>query len=507
MKRYWIILTGLILALAGDLHAQSGYYVDALRYMQTYPGGSARYRGFGGAQVSLGGDIGTISGNPAGLGFYNHSEGSLTAGLLFKSATANYRNQSTDLFSTGFGVPNVGVVINTSSSRFTEDDWRASSFGISINQEANFQQDLKYQGDVKAFSDFKNPDGTTYSAPNDFVNYALQGIHYDNNGNVTFDNQYAQMAWNTYLLDEFYYIDQNNGDSVYFLDRYNDLNVNDGLPTRQVENIYTSGGITSVNFAYGGNYRDKLYLGIGLGVKLVNYQQKKTYKEIPTNTSLDYYTLQEELDINGSGVDATFGVIYKPIPEVNVGVAYTSPSLLHLKESQTLDMNTYFSNGDNYYDGVKVDQSSYDFRTPQRLKLGATFFVNKSGFLSADAEYIDYGKGQFSSSDISVEPDNQAIKSAYKSTWNYRVGGEVRLDMFRLRAGYSYFGNPYQDNFAQDKQIISGGVGIKKSDYYVDLAIQRSSMNNRNYIPYPNAPTVTSNVSQLGAYITVGFSF
>ena len=66
-------------------------YADLARIMsQQDVNGTARIQGIGGARTALGGDISAISGNPAGLGFYNSSEFSISPGFLYTSNTSNY---------------------------------------------------------------------------------------------------------------------------------------------------------------------------------------------------------------------------------------------------------------------------------------------------------------------------------------------------------------------------------------------------------------------------------
>lgn len=48
--------------------------VDALKYSQQDIRGTARYMGMAGAFGALGGDITTLSQNPAGIGVYRNSE-------------------------------------------------------------------------------------------------------------------------------------------------------------------------------------------------------------------------------------------------------------------------------------------------------------------------------------------------------------------------------------------------------------------------------------------------
>ena len=54
---------------------------------------------------------------------------------------------------------------------------------------------------------------------------------------------------------------------------------------------------------------------------------------------------------------------------------------------------------------------------------------------------------------VSFDVDNENIKAAYTSVVNYRLGGEFRYKVFRLRGGYNVQGSVYQENFNLDNSI------------------------------------------------------
>ena len=126
----------------------------------------------------------------------------------------------------------------------------------------------------------------------------------------------------------------------------------------------------------------------------------------------------------------------------------------------------------------------YTLTTPMRINAGTTFFLNKNGFITADIEYVDYSTMQLKGTEGSLESDNSAIKDLYNSVLNIRVGGELRLKAFRLRAGYNYQPSPYKEEDIERKvQIYSAGLGFRSTKYFVDLAASYKQFNS-NYAPY-----------------------
>ncbi|MCK5700504.1 MAG: hypothetical protein KAI29_05100, partial [Cyclobacteriaceae bacterium] len=149
---------------------------------------------------------------------------------------------------------------------------------------------------------------------------------------------------------------------------------------------------------------------------------------------------------------------------------------------------TIFSEDNAVLNNEIYDEESffdYTLTTPMRINAGATFFLSKNGFITADIEYVDYStmnlKGKQGGS---LESENEAIKDLYNSVVNLRVGGEWRLKAFRIRAGYNYQPSPYkEEDIERNVQTFSAGLGIRSSKYFVDLAASYKQFNSI-YTPY-----------------------
>lgn len=81
-----ILITTSILFATISSYAQF-YADDALRYSQYSLTGTARIQSMGGAQVAIGGDMGSFGINPAGLAFYRNSDFAFT-GTFFPITAA-----------------------------------------------------------------------------------------------------------------------------------------------------------------------------------------------------------------------------------------------------------------------------------------------------------------------------------------------------------------------------------------------------------------------------------
>ncbi len=86
----FLSLLSIIIIIDFRLYAQHGYSKDVIKFSHNIKGGSARLQAIGGGSVSLGGDVSSISQNPAGLGFVNRKLFSLSYGFMGNNSTSNY---------------------------------------------------------------------------------------------------------------------------------------------------------------------------------------------------------------------------------------------------------------------------------------------------------------------------------------------------------------------------------------------------------------------------------
>ena len=87
-----IIFSSLVVLWAMNVNAQTPG--DLLRLSQyDYSLGTARSAAMGGAFVSLGADLASISINPAGLGMYRGSEVGISLSVLSTDVSSDYLNR------------------------------------------------------------------------------------------------------------------------------------------------------------------------------------------------------------------------------------------------------------------------------------------------------------------------------------------------------------------------------------------------------------------------------
>ena len=519
----------LILLSAGSFFVTSesqaqtfGYANDALRYSRLYPGGTARILGMGGANVAIGGDLSSAYTNPAGLGFYNRSEFSITPSFYNSVNDAYYIppgadtrfNPSSDYdYKSRFGLSNLGIAFNWNKNNEDRSGLVSSTLAITYQRTNGFHDRFTYEGSnntsslVDIFPLFvDNPNIGDLERPSD----PLVGAAYD-----------------ARLIDIFSEEDA-NGVIQYYYDSYFPY-PDENYPFSQREVVRQEGGQSQINVAYGANIGDKLYLGGGLGIASIDYRLKTRYVEtVPDQLYRDspgdaeYYPnnrfiLETDRLTTGGGINANLGIIFRPVSAISVGLSYQTPTLYSLTESEEYRITTSFL--ENTYglgrerSGTGLSNFDYRLKTPGKVSVGAAAFLQKWGFITADVEYVNYGNARLNDDYAFLKPDNNAIKKDFQSVVNYRLGGEVRYNVLRLRAGFAHMANPYDFSLKLDggTNIYSAGAGLKFQKYYVDFAISQQQ-SSRTYMPYKlpepdTSPKVNIENKLTSAFLTLGYTF
>ncbi|WP_324673437.1 hypothetical protein [Hymenobacter sp. GOD-10R] len=506
-KQYW-----LGLALMGwASHAFAQTEDDALRYSRLQFGGTARTQAIGGSSVAVGADLGSLITNPAGLGLYQKSEISFSPGYSITSSSSTGTGSTTDASRNNLHVASFGVAFTNRKPDNDDSNWRSGTFAVGINRVNNFNTTFRYAGSIEdqrsIFQRFREQrvDSTQIYREDDNQSYeTLDGL-----------------AYGALLTN----IDPKTGRAYTptLLQRAGAIN--------QSEIVTTKGAQTQYDFGYGANYRDKLYLGIGLGIVSTRYEETRNYQESDNDVS-NYFgslALVDQYKTRGTGFNLRIGAIYRVADMVRIGASVQTPTFMRLTDDYGTTLTSNFSpaaplGGGQTTTGstVSTEPSSYTYQltTPFRASGGVAVTIGKYGFLSGDVEYLNYNQARFNADDNDVtstsatytyDAENDAIKSLYHSTVNVRVGGEARLDIFRVRLGYARYGDPYQSSdFDRTQNYITGGVGLRQNNFFLDLTGVYNT-NDRFYSPYTLSsgaqPVIAVNTNRFTTTATVGFTF
>ncbi len=457
MKKY---ISLLVVAIAATNYSYAQiiaptYAGDALRFSQTNYGSSARFKAMGNAQMGVGGDISSLSGNPAGLGLYTKSEFAFTPEFNATTIDANYLGTNTSSNKNQLNLNQIGVVFHMPTFRTKGQDTKKGIVG------------------------------------------AVVGVGYNRNNDYGLEANFSGT---------------NKKSSVYNM--FDDDDAFTQFENKQTGQVMRGGSVSEFNLSGAINISNQVYIGANLGfvsLKLTNdanlYETGKVSVNPDVNYKVQYFQNQES---NGSGIVGRFGVIFRPISELRLGVNLQTPTWL------TID-DRFSASTDNNAITPETYDFTYNLTTPLKGSFGASYVIGNRGMITADIDLVDYSGIRFSSNNsndhATMTQNNNEIKANYKSAINYRIGGEMKVnELFSLRAGYGINGSAYKDDSANDfqTQFLSGGVGYRYKNYFFDLAYQYVKTRS-TFAPYLlkdyNEPIADATNNKQNVFLTFGIRF
>ena len=454
-----ILVLILFINSAVFLYAQNEE--DALRFSFLTYGGTARYMGMSGAFSALGADFSSLSSNPAGIGSFKKSRVMFSAGAIMMNTGVEYWGENTEEDFVRGNLNNLGAVFNLLPYSPESTGWKTVSLGIGYNYLQNFSNRKKIVGD--------NPNSSFLDV---FMNNS-DGTHPEKL------SDWLWMAFDTYAIDTI-----PNSDYTYINPLY------DFYGENQKRTVETKGGIGEWVFSMGGNYADLIQVGVTLGIQNIHSQYTLLHSEYADTIDFQSFDYAENVETRGNGFNFKFGMIYRPVHFLRIGLAFHTPTYFSLTDVYSYNLDTYWRTPDSegnteYHSSAGEYEYNYEYYSPYRTVAGLAFVLWKYAIVSADYEYLNYGKSKFRAEDYDFETENNAIKQKYGNGHNLRVGMEIRLAPVYLRGGVSYYGSATSETFDASGSVsgYSLGIGLKTRTIYLDFAFNHSYTKN-TYLLY-----------------------
>ncbi len=482
MKKQFLILSvGFLCAYS----AKAQNDVDAMRYSQLTFGGTARFASMAGSMGALGGDISTLSFNPAGIAIFKKNEFTITPTIFSSSTSSTYNGSNTADRSINFNINNIGLVTSMKLGEKNHTGWESVNFGLGYNRTNSFQNRVSVEGYNNSSSILD-----TYVA------------NANGHQSADFDPFSTDLAYQTYLINP---TDTTNHLYNHVLPNYGEL---------QRKTTTTTGRMGETDLSFGGNYQNKVFIGATIGFVGARYSEESVYEEIDQKDSIKGFkslTYSQNITSTGSGVNFKIGIIVKPIDWLRIGVALHTPTSITMKDTYNNTMSADL-------DSVKHDQASpqgsfdYTIITPYRAIGSVGFVISKNALLNVDYEYLDYTYAQLHSSPNVFADVNKTILTKYTAAGNLRIGGEIRFDPLSFRAGYALYGSPFKsgENMNAHRSSYTAGIGFRENNYFIDFAYVLTKYTEYSYLYDPTAAplnSVKNNFTTSGFMLTLGVKF
>lgn len=458
MKKIFFSACLLSLFMA-HAHAQETY--ENTKLIDNDLNGTARYVGMGGAMEALGADISVINSNPAGIGLFRRSSGSVSFGLVSQDGASSFKYGN----KTNASFDQAGFVYSLRDGRRT-----FINFGFNYHKSKNFDYILNAASGLNGASQHK-------------LSY-MKALANENNLDKTSSGWRGKFSY-TSQLDNLYYntLMMTSSDGFF----YNDA-------SRYEFGRAETGYIGEYDFNTSVNVNDRVYLGITIGIHDVHYTGHSLYNEALVNlnnqTAGDI-TVNDERRITGTGYNASFGIIFRPVDAspFRIGLSVTTPTWYDLKTSNY----TYLINNTKEDGGGKLQGDypnyttgeSYEFKlfTPWKFGVSLGHTVGNYLALGASYEYADYSRldtrvndgydvdywGDVYEHSSSDEPMNRHTRETLKAVSTLKIGAEAKMmPNLAVRAGYNYVSPMFKKEGYKDGNIDSYGSNYSSATDYTN---------------------------------------
>lgn len=502
--------------------------------------GTARFMSMGGAFGALGGDLSTLSQNPAGIGVYRSNELGFTVDLDFRRSTVKAQGASESYDNTNFNLNNIGGV-----ATFKLGSKAMPNFNVGFTYQRSASFDRSYRGAIPTLynsvsnyiagisnaagvleSDLTNPDIDPYNPG--YGNFQAPWISI-----LGFDSFMA--------TPETTFTDNPDGTVTETADWYGQWQ--NGTAGAGYLKVNEKGGIDNFNIALGGNISNIVYWGMDFDIVSAHFNRESYWNESldnalvggvdgvrkPTTAQTSLYNYY---NLSGTGFNYKLGVIVKPIQELRLGFAFHTPTWYNLDESFYGEVNysygagpNFTQNGQNFNPGYASTNGGFDgvnslnLRTPWRFIVSAAGVIGSKFIISADYEWAQMQTIHASDGSDGWDDENpfyltnKDIKDYYTTSHNLRLGAEYRItNNWSARVGYSWSSSPVRKNvkdgstevfttgtqlnysFDNSTNYATCGLGYRYQAFYVDLAYvwRRQSSEFFAYTPDPASPQIPS---------------
>ena len=458
MKKIFFSACLLSLFMA-HAHAQETY--ENTKLIDNDLNGTARYVGMGGAMEALGADISVINSNPAGIGLFRRSSGSVSFGLVSQDGASSFKYGN----KTNASFDQAGFVYSLRDGRRT-----FINFGFNYHKSKNFDYILNAASGLNGASQHK-------------LSY-MKALANENNLDKTSSGWRGKFAY-TSQLDNLYYntLMMTSSDGFF----YNDA-------SRYEFGRAETGYIGEYDFNTSVNVNDRVYLGITIGIHDVHYTGHSLYNEALVNLNnqtVGDITVNDERRITGTGYNASFGIIFRPVDEspFRIGLSVTTPTWYDLKTSNyTYLINNTKADGGGKLQGDYPNYTtgeSYEFKlfTPWKFGVSLGHTVGNYLALGASYEYADYSRldtrvndgydvdywGDVYEHSSSDEPMNRHTRETLKAVSTLKIGAEAKvMPNLAVRAGYNYVSPMFKKEGYKDGNIDSYGSNYSSATDYTN---------------------------------------
>ena len=442
MKRIVCLFVSVFFLAGGIAYAQGE--LDAYKLSQTDLNGTARYLGMSGAFGALGGDISSMSTNPAGLGVYRSSEVVTTISLSSIKTNTNWNGSVADVSKTRFNFDNIAYVGYFPTGN--DEGLVGWNIGLSYNRVKNYNRSYRMRGKQQSSLSDYVADMT--------AGYKESALIYDKeSGYDPYFDANPFIPWMSVLGYEAGYFYKDVGGVDEYVSSF----------AGEVDNadliVNEKGSVGQYNIAFATNISDRFFLGATLAITDMDYSMTSNYTEdFPGNAWL---SLDNGLSTSGTGYAFNIGAIARPLDFLRIGIGYNSPTWYKMSDYFHATASTDVGAMRTDAETPSNQKGEYHLRTPDRW-IFSVAGIGPNFLVSVDYELTAYKRMNVNDLDGYDLEAVEFIKKDFGNAGTLKVGAEYKITpQFSVRAGTLWRTSPM-------KAHVKGGTPALDSDgaYY-----------------------------------------
>lgn len=495
-------LFGVSVLVAQDIN-------DALRYSQRNLTGTARYRGMSGAMTAVGGDMSSITLNPAGSVIFDNNFFTTTASLYDVDNDATYFGTPTSRGDTDVELNQAGIVWVFKEVSGTSN-FNKIALGFNYDVERNLDNRFFFAGISNQsigdyFLNFAQGIPLEFLAlqPGETISDLYQFLGQE--PGLGFPAQQAFLGFQGFIIDPV----DNTGNNTQYIS-----NIAPG--TFNQNYFFSSRGRNAViNFNVASQFQNWLSLGLNLNAHTIDYRHTTLITENNTNAGslVRSVSFENGLDVEGTGFSFQLGAIADINKYIKAGLSYQSPTWYRIREATVQSLRTRLDdNSTNFINPQIINVfPSYRLRTPGQWNAGLSGKIKKFALISVDYTYRDFSNNKLRpGSDPFFAQVNSDIETRLTDTSSFRVGGEYYLKNFTFRGGYRFEESPFNDGSTIDDLTgFSLGLGYKfVQGFSIDFAYDYAQFDsNQTLLNTGFAQTAQVETTQNSFVLGLNFNF
>tara|TARA_B110000003_G_scaffold16395_1_gene16253 strand:+ start:12748 stop:14268 length:1521 start_codon:yes stop_codon:yes gene_type:complete len=468
-----IILTLLITFYSKAQTSQDAYNLSSYGIF-----GSARYTSMGGAFGSLGGDLSSVSDNPAGAAVFLYPEMGISFEVNFNNSIANNDERNIPIKRSFSDLNQFGLMFSLKNSE--DGNFKRINFGFNIQKIQEFKNNINSISNRNIGLDqffLNNANGISLSELTTIDNETIDELYDFLGNNYGYGAQQAFLGYQGFIIDPI--LNDENNNSYVSSANYDQVN----------HDFYIDkmGDHKKYSFTLSTQYNESIYLGLNLNSHHINFREVTDLNESNylSDSNIDFIQFNNDLFTYGKGFSAQIGIIAKVKNNLRLGFSYQTPTRFNLTEesmqfiiSDYIIMDSVDELSRSVVDPQILNIYDYKLSTPSKTSFSASMVFGSKGLISAEYSSKNYGNINFiSDRNPYLRGLNQELKTNYKNASMFRIGGEIRQKKLSLRAGY-YAEESSIKNNDNSHYGSSFGIGYDfKNGSIISLSLVSSNIN------------------------------